>query len=326
MTMSSCPDTATRPGEQPASAEPEGTQRRGPQSTEARWRRNDRRWGMFFVAPQVLGICLFTLIPFAASFVLAFTQWNGFGMPSFVGLDNFRDQLSDPDLGRAVLNTGVIMLVTVPIGLFLSIVGATVLNKVRFRSVYLVMLFAPVVTSAVAIALIWQQLLRQDGVISGVISAVFGVESIDWLGHPWLALISVCIVTIWSSVGLNIVIFMAGLQGISPSVMEAAKIDGAGPIARFFRITLPLLSPIIFYQCIVACISSLQTFDLVFVLVKNAGPDNGTRTIVYHIYDLGFAKSQFGLSSAASVVLLALTLVVTAIQFGAQKKLVHYES
>lgn len=290
------------------------------------WRERDKYWGMAFVAPQALGMLLFTLLPFAAAFLLAFTEWNGFGMPEFIGFDNFTDQLTSPLLGRAILNTMVIALVTVPIGLFLAIVAAVVLNKIRGRAFYLVLFFAPVVTSSVAIALIWQQLLRADGVLSGSLTRLFGIAPIDWLGDPILALLAVCLVTIWASLGLNVVIFMAGLQSISPSVMEAAAIDGAGPVARFFRIILPLLSPIVFYQSVVAFISSLQTFDLVFVLVNNAGPDNGTRTIVYHIYDLGFAKSQFGLSSAASIVLLGLTLVITAIQFGAQKKFVHYES
>jgi len=290
------------------------------------WRERDKYWGMAFVAPQALGMLLFTLLPFAAAFLLAFTDWNGFGMPEFIGFDNFADQLTSPLLGRAILNTMVIALVTVPIGLFLAIVAAVVLNKIRGRAFYLVLFFAPVVTSSVAIALIWQQLLRADGVLSGSLTRLFGIAPIDWLGDPILALLAVCLVTIWASLGLNVVIFMAGLQSISPSVMEAAAIDGAGPVARFFRIILPLLSPIVFYQSVVAFISSLQTFDLVFVLVNNAGPDNGTRTIVYHIYDLGFAKSQFGLSSAASIVLLGLTLVITAIQFGAQKKFVHYES
>lgn len=290
------------------------------------WRERDKYWGMAFVAPQALGMLLFTLLPFAAAFLLAFTDWNGFGMPEFIGFDYFADQLTSPLLGRAILNTMVIALITVPIGLFLAIVAAVVLNKIKGRAFYLVLFFAPVVTSSVAIALIWQQLLRADGVLSGSLTRLFRIAPIDWLGDPILALLAVCLVTIWASLGLNVVIFMAGLQSISPSVMEAAAIDGAGPVARFFKIILPLLSPIFFYQSVVAFISSLQTFDLVFVLVNNAGPDNGTRTIVYHIYDLGFAKSQFGLSSAASIVLLGLTLVITAIQFGAQKKFVHYES
>lgn len=290
------------------------------------WRERDKYWGMAFVAPQALGMLLFTLLPFAAAFLLAFTDWNGFGMPEFIGFDNFADQLTSPLLGRAILNTMVIALITVPIGLFLAILAAVVLNKIKGRAFYLVLFFAPVVTSSVAIALIWQQLLRADGVLSGSLTRLFGIAPIDWLGDPVLALLAVCLVTVWASLGLNVVIFMAGLQSIPPSVMEAAAIDGAGPVARFFKVILPLLSPIVFYQSVVAFISSLQTFDLVFVLVNNAGPDNGTRTIVYHIYDLGFAKSQFGLSSAASIVLLALTLVITAIQFGAQKKFVHYES
>jgi multiple sugar transport system permease protein len=135
----------------------------------------------------------------------------------------------------------------------------------------------------------------------------------------------VCIVTIWSSLGLNVIIFLAGLQNISPSVIEAARIDGAGAWRLFTAIRLPLLSPIVFFSSVIAFISSLQTFDTVYVLVRNAGPDNATRTIVYHIYDLGMKKFEFGLSSAASIILLLLTLVITAIQFAAQKKFVHYE-
>lgn len=292
---------------------------------EAAWRRRDRLWGMAFVAPQALGMVAFTLIPFAFAFILAFTDWNGFGMPQWVGLSNFADQLTDPLLHRAIINTLVLALVTVPIGLGLSMIFAVMLNNVRRRALYLLLIFAPVVTSQVAIALIWQQMLRPDGVFSDLIARTFGVTPPDWLANPYTALAAVCLVTIWASVGLNTVIFMAGLQNISPAVLEAAQIDGAGVLTRFFRIILPIVSPVIFYQSVVAFISSLQTFDLVFVLVKNAGPDNGTRTIVYHIYDLGFQKSQFGLSSAASIILLALTLIITAIQFGAQKRFVHYE-
>ncbi len=289
------------------------------------WRAKDRRWGMLFVAPQAIGMLVFTIIPFIFAFILAFTEWNGFGLPNYVGLENFKDQLTSPLLGKSILNTLIIAVVTVPIGLFLSILVATALNKIKGRPFYMVLFFAPVVTSLVAIALIWQQILRPDGVLSDFLSRTFGLPTIDWLGDPRLALAAVCMVTIWSSLGLNVVIFMAGLQNVSPAVLEAAEIDGAGIISRFFKVILPLLSPIIFYQSVVAFISSLQTFDLVFILVNNAGPDNATRTIVYHIYDLGFAKSQFGISSAASIILLLLTLLITAAQFAAQKRFVHYE-
>ncbi len=173
--------------------------------------------------------------------------------------------------------------------------------------------------------MIWQQLLRKDSPLSTAIGNIFHVAPPDWLQDPHLALIAVCIVSIWSSMGLNVIIFLAGLQNISPSIIEAARIDGAGAISLFFRIRLPLLSPIMFFSTVIAFISSLQTFDTVFILTADAGPDNATRTIVYHIYDLGFGKFQFGPASAASVILLVLTLVITGIQFGAQKKFVHYE-
>ncbi|MCD2498866.1 MULTISPECIES: carbohydrate ABC transporter permease [Microbacterium] len=292
---------------------------------EPRWRRRDRRWGYVFIAPQVAGMALFILLPFLASLVLAFAKWDGLTALEWVGLDNFTTQLADPLLGKAIVNTLLIAIITVPIGLLLAVIVAVALEKLRTRTLYLVMFFAPVVTSTVAVAMIWQQIFRADGMLSSAIGAVFGITPPDWLGDPRLALIAVCIVTIWSSLGLNVIIFLAGLQNISPSVIEAAKLDGAGPVRLFLNIRLPLLSPIVFFSSIIAFISSLQTFDTVFILTSDAGPDNATRTIVYHIYDLGFGKFQFGLSSAASVILLILTLIITALQFAAQKKFVHYE-
>jgi multiple sugar transport system permease protein len=292
----------------------------------AAWRRRDRRWGWVFVGPQLVGMVLFILGPFVASVVLAFASWDGLTALKWVGLANFIDQLTDELLLKSIVNTLLIALITVPVGLALALLIAVALEKLRTRSLYLVLFFAPVVTSTVAVAMIWQQLFRADGVLSSFIGSTFGIDPPDWLGDPRLALISVCIVTIWSSVGLNSVIFLAGLQGISPSVVEAAQLDGAGAWSLLTRIRMPLISPIIFFSTIVAFISSLQTFDTVFVLTADAGPDNATRTIVYHIYDLGFGRFEFGPSSAASVILLVLTLVITGLQFAAQKRFVHYES
>ncbi|MET4639813.1 multiple sugar transport system permease protein [Mycetocola sp. 2940] len=292
---------------------------------ESAWRRKDRRWGYLFVGPQLIGMVVFVLLPFVGSLVLAFASWDGLSELTWVGFDNFVSQLQDPLLLRSIVNTLLIALITVPIGLGFSVIIAVALEKLKTRTLYLVLFFAPVVTSTVAVAMIWQQMLRADGVLSTAIATIFGVAPPDWLGDPSLALIAVCIVSIWASMGLNVIIFLAGLQNISASVIEAAKLDGAGAFTLFWRIRMPLLSPIIFFSSVIAFISSLQTFDVVFVLTANAGPDNATRTIVYHIYDLGFGRFQFGPSSAAAVILLVLTLVVTAVQFGAQKKFVHYE-
>ncbi|WP_227468210.1 carbohydrate ABC transporter permease [Microbacterium sp. YJN-G] len=292
---------------------------------ESAWRRRDRLWGYVFVGPQLLGMALFVVLPFTASLVLAFADWDGLGELTWVGADNFVDQLQDPLLLRSILNTLAIAVVTVPIGLGLAVVIAVALERLKTRALYLVLFFSPVVTATVAIAMIWQQMFRVDGVLSTTISTVFGIEPPNWLQDPRLALLAVCIVTIWSSLGLNVVIFLAGLQNISPSVIEAARIDGAGAVRLLLSIRLPLLSPIVFFSSVIAFISSLQTFDIVYVLVSGGGPDNATRTIVYHIYDLGFGRFEFGPSSAASIILLVLTLVITGIQFAAQKKFVHYE-
>lgn len=292
---------------------------------ESAWRRKDRRWGYLFVGPQVIGMAIFVLLPFAGSFVLAFASWDGLTELSWVGFDNFAAQLGDPLLLRSIVNTLLIALITVPVGLSFSVIIAVALEKLKTRTLYLVLFFAPVVTSTVAVAMIWQQMLRSDGVLSNSISTIFGIAPPDWLGDPALALIAVCIVSIWASMGLNIIIFLAGLQNIPESVIEAARIDGAGAFTLFWSIRMPLLSPIIFFSSVIAFISSLQTFDIVFVLTSQGGPDNATRTIVYHIYDLGFGRFEFGPSSAAAIILLVITLVITAIQFGAQKKFVHYE-
>ena len=188
------------------------------------------RWGYVFIGPQVVGMAVFVLLPFVASMVLAFASWDGLTELTWVGFENFTAQLQDELLLRSIVNTLLIALITVPIGLGLAVVIAVALEKLKTRTLYLILFFAPVVTSTVAVAMIWQQMFRVDGVLSETIANVFGIAPPDWLGDPKLALIAVCIVSIWSSLGLNVIIFLAGLQNISPSVIEAARIDGAGAV------------------------------------------------------------------------------------------------
>jgi multiple sugar transport system permease protein len=168
---------------------------------ESAWRRKDRLWGYFFVGPQLIGMAVFVLVPFAGSLILAFASWDGLTELTWVGLDNFVSQFQDPLLLRSILNTLLIALITVPIGLGFSVVIAVALEKLKTRTLYLVLFFAPVVTSTVAVAMIWQQMLRSDGVVSDLVSKTFGIAPPDWLGDPKLALISVCIVSIWASMG-----------------------------------------------------------------------------------------------------------------------------
>ncbi|WP_207782569.1 carbohydrate ABC transporter permease [Phytoactinopolyspora limicola] len=309
------------------------TQRPGPETGTrpvrprvSGWRRRDRRWGLVFIGPQLFGMVAFVLLPLVAAMVLAFAETDGLRSFSWVGLTNFGDQLTDPLLWRAVLNTLGIAAITVPIGLSIAMVLATVLNRIRGRTVYLILIFAPGVTSLVAVSMIWQQLLRSNGILSSGIDLVPFLGRPDWLGDPRLVLISVSMVVVWSSLGLNVLLFLAGLQNIPPAVLEAARVDGAGPVRTFLRVIVPLQTPTLFFMTVVSVISSLQTFDIVFILTHEGGPDNASRTIVYHIYDLAFRRFEFGASSAAALLLLVLTLLITLAQFGLQRRLVHYES
>lgn len=297
-----------------------------PERREAAWRKRDRWTGLVLVGPQLLGMAVFVLLPFAVGLVLAFAKWDGLTALEWVGTDNFTAQLSNPRFIRAIVNTVAIALITVPVGLAISLMIAVGLDRIRGRTGYLILYFSPVMTSSIAISLVWQQILRADGPLNTSFTTLFGIPGPNWLGDPRFVLLAVCIVTIWSSLGLNVIIFLAGLQGISPSILEAAKVDGAGPLRTMLRIRLPLLSPVVFFSTVVAVISSFQTFDVVFVLTSDGGPDDSARTIVYQIYEDGFRNFQFGMASAASIILLLLTLIVTAVQLVLQRRLVHYES
>ncbi|MFI6919858.1 carbohydrate ABC transporter permease [Nonomuraea spiralis] len=290
-------------------------------------RDRDGWWATLFLAPQVGLLVVFLVIPLGFSVVLAFMNWDGLGEKSWAGLSNFADQLTDPLFGRAVWNTIKLAFLTVPFGLALAVLIAVALNNIKGSNFYRVVYFMPVVTSSVAVALMWQVILAGDenGVLNTSLRNWFGIGGPDWLLSPSWVIVAIAVVTIWSSLGLNVVIFMAGLQTIPPQVVEAARIDGAGPFRIFRSVTLPLLSPTIFFSSVVAVISSFQAFDQIYVLV-DPKDNEGARTIVYHIYDLGFKKFEFGPSSAAALILLVLTLLVTLVQFAAQKRFVHYDS
>jgi multiple sugar transport system permease protein len=290
-------------------------------------RNRDGWWAAFFLAPQVAALLVFLVFPLGFAVVLAFMRWDGLGQKEWVGFDNFAAQLSDPEFGLAVWNTVKLALLTVPFGLGLALLIAVALNNVKGGGFYRVLYFLPVVTSSVAVALMWQIILAGNdyGVLNSSLERWFGITAPDWLGDPGWVIVAIAVVTIWSSLGLNVVIFLAGLQTIPPQIVEAARMDGAGSLRIFRSVTLPLLSPTIFFSTVVAVISSFQAFDQIYVLV-DPEDNEGARTIVYQVYELGFKDFQFGMSSAAALILLVLTLLVTLVQFAAQKRLVHYDS
>lgn len=303
------------------------TRTRRPQGTHSGVRTRDGWWATFFLAPQVLAVLVFLVFPLGYAMVLAFMSWDGLTPATWVGFDNFVAQLTSADFLRSIWNTVKLAVLTVPIGLALAIAIAVGLNSIKGGNVYRVLYFLPVVTSSVAAALMWQVILANDenGVLNSSLQRWFGVTGPDWLGDTNWVIVSIAVVTIWSSLGLNVVIFLAGLQTIPPSLLEAARIDGAGPWRAFRSVTLPMLSPTIFFSSVVALISSFQAFDQIYVLV-DPKDNEGARTIVYQVYNLGFREFKLGMSSAAALILLALTLIVTLVQFGMQKRLVHYDA
>ncbi|MDP9870098.1 MULTISPECIES: carbohydrate ABC transporter permease [Streptosporangium] len=295
---------------------------------EPRRRLRDQEWfwGYAMIAPLVLGLGVFYLWPVVQSVYYSFTEWTLFGDSTWVGLANYRELFTGPENAKALKNTFVYAVWSLA-GIPLSILVAALLNArgLRLVSFYRTIYFLPVVTMPAAVALIWRWLYNGDyGLINYLLSLV-GVQGKSWIAEPSTALYAVVVVGIWMSVGYNAVIFMAGLQGIPRHLYEAASIDGAGPVRQFFRITLPLLSPSIFFVSVLTVIGGLQMFDLIYLMFGKANPayaDN--KTVVLLFFNKAFEEGAKGYGAAMAVVLMLITLVLTVVQFRMQKKWVHY--
>ncbi len=291
------------------------------------WRRRtfEALWSYLFLLPQVIGLIVFALIPIITVFCLSFVEWDGLGSITFAGFSNFQEQLADSTFHTALVNTTYYTMLVVPGGLILSLLVALGLNKIRGKEIYRVMYFMPVVTSSVAVSVIWMWLLNGDfGLINSFLKLVFHINGPAWLTNQKLVLPSIAVMSIWWTLGFNMVLFLAGLQAIPATYVEAAQIDGANGWQLFWRITLPLLSPTLFFITVISIISSFQVFDQTYVMTAG-GPGRASYTMVYHIYDLAFQKFSFGSASAAAIILFVILLVLTLIQFSLQRRWVHYE-
>ncbi|MCM3238633.1 sugar ABC transporter permease [Heyndrickxia oleronia] len=290
-------------------------------------KRSDYLWAYCMLAPTMIGLLIFYFWPILQTIYFSFTEWGAFGTFEWIGVENYVRMLTDSELGQAFRNTFIYIVLTVPIGIFLSILVAVLLNqKIKGRSVYRTLYFLPVITMPAAIAMVWKWLYNSDfGLINYVLS-LFHIKGPSWITNPDIALYSIIIVAIWSGVGYNMVIFLSGLQNIPQTYYEAAKIDGAGPVRTFFSITMPLLSPIIFFVSIMSLIGAFQVFDLIFMMVSsNSVTIEKTQSIVYLFYQHAFVLNDKGYAAAIAVLLLVMILIVTVIQMLLQKKWVHYE-
>lgn len=268
-----------------------------------------------FIAPAVLLYLLFMLYPILASLILSFQTKVG-GVYNLYGIDNYVRLFSDPLFYKALGNTFIILLVQVPIMLFLAVVLAVFLNSslLSMRGFYRVAFFTPAVTSLVAASIIFVLLLNTDyGLVNYVLTSM-GFEKIGWLTDSFWSRVSLIGVTTWRWTGYNMVIILAGLQSIPRSLYEAASIDGATTMKKFFLITIPQLKPVLLFTFVLSTIGSFQLFDEPYNLT-NGGPNNATLTITYYLYNQGFQYFDFGYASAIAYVIVVFIAVLSWIQF-----------
>lgn len=283
--------------------------------------------GLLFVSPMLIGVSVLVLIPIIATFVLSFADWNfvaGFKGLKWVGVDNFEKLFKDANFLKSLKNN-FLFLLTVPIYLFISMLLAIVIDRyVYWKSYFKVAYFMPYISSIVAVAVVWRVLFEPSfGPINEFLKSIGISDPPKWIADPNFALISIMMISIWISIGFNMIVYLAGLQSIPKDLYEAASIDGANDFTKFSRITVPLLSPTTFFLLITGIISTFKVFDLIAVLTQG-GPINSTSMIVWYLYDTAFQNLKIGYASSMAVILFVIVLFITFAQWVGQKKWVNY--
>ena len=298
----------------------------GPRKRRLTHKQRDAVAGYIFVAPQVLGIVAFVLIPLALVVYFSFHEWNVLANSfTFVGVENFERFLSDPQIAPVMQATGVFSISLVFFNITIALLLAVMLNRslpgiTFFRTLF----FSPVVVSLVAWTIVWGFLFQDNGGINGALELI-GIDGPNWLREGPTAMASVVIVQVFKNVGLNMVLFLAALQGVPQELQEAARIDGAGSRTIFTRITIPLISPTILLTFIITIVGSLQVFAQIAVLTQG-GPGISTTVLVYYLFQQAFLFGEFGYGSVLSIVLFLIVLLLTVVQWQLRKKWVFYEN
>lgn len=289
-------------------------------------KQKDRLVIFSFLAPNIFGFLVFTLIPVLAAAFISLTEWNLIGEMKFVGLANYFKAFDTKRFYQVMENTLFYTVVTVPVGMFLALCLSVLMNrKIRGITLYRTIYYLPVVSSGVAIALLWQYIYADNVGLLAMIWKMFGGEAPRWITSTKWSMRSIAIMAVWKGLGGTIVILLAGLQAISPTYYEAAKIDGANEWKQFTNVTIPLLTPTLFFQLIMGIIGSFQVFDSTKVLT-GGGPGFSSTSIVYYIYNSAYVDMKFGYACALAMVLFLIILVVTIIQWIGQKKWVNYDA
>ncbi|WIB60103.1 sugar ABC transporter permease [Curtobacterium sp. MCLR17_007] len=319
------PDTATTPVATPARTQRASGRGAPGGGRTPRHGRTDGAWPWLFVLPLLVGVATFYIWPILQTFWFSFTSWGVFGGATFTGLANYTRLLADPQLYQSLLNTVIytaIVLAGIPIAVWL----ASLLNTpgLRFAQFYRVLFFLPYVAMPAAIALVWRIMFNGDYGIVNWFLGRFGIDGPYWISTPGFALVAVSLVGLWSSLGFSMIILGAGLKDIPPELYEAAELDGASRWRQFRSVTVPLLTPSIFFVVIVTTISSFQLFDLLYAILGSTNPViPKTMSLVFYFYSAGFIDNDKGFAAAIAMVIFVLIGIVTLVQFRVQKRWVQ---
>ncbi len=280
--------------------------------------KNECIWGWAFILPTMIGLIVLNIYPIFKTIIESFYKTGDFGKGNtFVGIQNYQKILGEPEIWQALLNTFKYAIVEVPFSIAIALVLAVLLNrKMLGRAAYRTIFFLPMVAAPAAIAMVWRWLYNSE---FGLLNHMLGTKT-NWISNPSIAAFAVAVIGIWSIMGYNMVLFLAGLQDIPRDYYEASSIDGANGIYQFFHITVPLLSPTIFFVAITRVIGGLQVFDLIFMVMDKNNPAlYKTQSLVYLFYQESFVNNNKGVGSAIVVFLLVIIMIITVIQMQAQK-------
>ena len=285
--------------------------------------KREQNWAYIMVAPTIIGLLVLNLWPFVQTLYTSFCEHLGFGNYKFVGLQNFVDIFQRPEFWRATWNTIYFCILTVPLGLFLSLLVAMLLNaKIKGKGAFRTIFFLPMVCAPAAVTMVWRWIFNGE---YGILNQAFGAH-VGWITDPNVAMIACAIVAIWSNIGYDAVLLLAGLQNISKSYYEAASIDGANKDTQFFQITLPMVSPTLFVVMIMRLMASVKVYDLIYMMVEDTNPAvTSVQSLMYLFYRESFVAGSRGTGSAIVIWTVLLIGIITIIQFLGQKKWVNYD-
>jgi multiple sugar transport system permease protein len=287
--------------------------------------RSDRRYALIFLAPSLIGLAVFTLFPTVMALVMSLFDWPIFGDKTFRGLDNYGRLLGNPVFRQVALNTCLFVVLYVPLNVVVSLgLAAWVGPKIRGRQAFRILFFIPVMAPMVTNIMVWRLMYQPGGLLDSTAQGLFGVGLPNFLGTSAWAMPAIVAMSVWQGFGYNFLVFSTAIDQVPQDHLEAAAIDGASGRQRFWHVTLPMITPSIFFATTLTLITSFQVFAQPFLLTQG-GPGNATQTLVMFVYNEGWRFLHMGLAAAAGWVLFVIIMGITAVQFLGQKRWVHYD-